>query len=46
VERPTVVMPDAVKPELSPEDKVQLDVLLKELEDLIREKSGAGENSV
>lgn len=38
VERPTVVMPEAVKQELSAEDRLQLDALLKEMEDLIHKK--------
>jgi len=46
VERPTVVMPDPVKPELSEADQAQLNGLLCELEEMIRKKSGAEENSV
>ena len=39
VERPTVVMPDPVKPELSDDEKAQLDTLLTELDELIHKKS-------
>ena len=46
VDRPTVVMPDPVKPELSEEDKAQLAALLAELEELIHKKPGGGEKSV
>jgi|GEM_PF-1409431 hypothetical protein len=46
VERPTVVMPDPVKAELSDDDKAQLADLVAELEDMIRKKTGAGEKSV
>jgi len=46
VERPTVVMPDPVKPQLSSEEQAQLDALLAELEAMIRKKGGDGENSV
>ena len=46
VERPTVVMPDAVKPELSPADREQLDSLIRELEEMIRKKTSTGENTV
>ena len=46
VERPNVVMPDAVKPELSPEEQTQLDTILADLEELIRKKTGDGENAV
>lgn len=45
VERPNVVMPDPVKPELSAEEQAQLDGILADLEDLIRKKGGAGGNS-
>jgi len=46
VERPTVVMPDPVKPVLSDADQAQLDGLLRELEGLIRKNSEGRENSV
>ncbi len=46
VERPTVVMPAPVKPELSADEKRQLEVLMAEMEELIRKKTGSGEKSV
>jgi predicted nucleic acid-binding Zn ribbon protein len=46
VERPNVVMPDPVKPELSPGEQAQLDAIIADLEALIRKKSREGENSV
>jgi hypothetical protein len=46
VERPTVVMREQPKPQLTPEEQAQLDVLLAEMEELIRKKSQGGENSV
>lgn len=46
VERPNVVMPEPVKPELSPEERAQMDGVLADLEELIRKKSQAGGNSV
>jgi len=46
IERPNVVMPEPVKPELSPEEQGQLDHILADLEDLIRKKTGGGEKSV
>lgn len=46
VERPNVVMPDPVKPELTPEEQDQLAVILADLEDLIRKKGGNGEKSI
>lgn len=46
VERPNVVMPDPVKPELSAEEQGQLDTILADLEALIRKKTKDGENSV
>jgi len=45
VERPNVVMPDPVKPELSAEEQTQLDGILADLEDLIRKKGGGSRNS-
>jgi len=45
VERPTVVMPDPVKPELSAEEQAQLDTILADLEALIRRKGTEGPNS-
>lgn len=46
VERPTVVMPEPVKPELSAEEQRQLDTILADLEALIRKKPPEGENSI
>lgn len=46
VERPNVVMPDPVKPELTPEEQGQLDAILADLEALIRKKGRDSENSV
>jgi len=46
VERPNVVMPDPVKPDLSTEEQAQLDTILADLEALIRKKTKDGENSV
>lgn len=46
VERPNVVMPDPVKPDLSPEEQGQLDVILAELEEMIQKKGRDGEKSV
>lgn len=46
VERPNVVMPDPVKPDLSPEEQEQLEGILADLEALIRKKSGDGQNSI
>jgi hypothetical protein len=46
VERPNVVMPDPIKPDLSPEEQEKLDAILADLEALIRKKSRDGENSV
>ena len=46
VERPNVVMPDPVKPELSPEEQGKLDAVLADLEALIAKKKRDGENSV
>jgi predicted nucleic acid-binding Zn ribbon protein len=40
VERPTVVMPEPVKPELDPQEQARLDVLLEEMEGLIRRGRG------
>jgi hypothetical protein len=45
VERPNVVMPEPVKPELTPEEQTQLDGLLADLEALIRNKGKDGANS-
>lgn len=45
VERPTVVMPEPVKPELSAEEQTQLQDLLADLEALIRNKGKDGPNS-
>lgn len=45
VERPNVVMPDPVKPELSVEEQEQLDTILADLEALIRKKTKDGEKS-
>ena len=46
VERPNVVMPDPVKPDLSPEEQEQLGAILADLEALIRKKTKDGEDSV
>ena len=46
VERPNVVMPEAVKPDLSTEEQAQLDTILKDLEALIGKKTRDGEKSV
>ncbi len=46
VERPNVVMPEPVKPDLSPAEKAQLDTILADLEALIRKKAPGGEKSV
>jgi hypothetical protein len=40
VERPTVVMPEPVKPALEPEEQERLDALLNEMEGLIRKNRG------
>jgi len=40
VERPTVVMPEPVKPELEPAERERLDALLSEMEGLIRKNRG------
>lgn len=45
VERPNVVMPDPVKPDLSAEEQEQLDTILADLEALIRSKGREGSNS-
>ena len=45
VERPNVVMPDPVKPELTPAEQTQLDSIIADLEALIRKKTGDAENS-
>lgn len=45
VERPNVIMPDPVKPDLSAEEQGQLDTILADLEALIRKKTKDGENS-
>lgn len=41
-DRPTTVMPEPVKPELTAEEQNQLDGLLADLESLIRSKKGSG----
>lgn len=46
VERPNVVMPQPVRPELSPDEQAQLEHILQDLESLIQRKSGTTENSV
>ena len=46
VERPNVVMPEPVKPDLSAEEQAQLVTILADLEALIRKKTGDGEKSV
>ncbi len=45
VERPTTVMPDPVKAELTAEEKLQLEGLIAELETMIRKNPPKGENS-
>lgn len=45
VERPNVVMPDPVKPELSADEQAQLDHILADLEELIHKKAGKAGNS-
>jgi len=42
VERPTVVMPEAVKPELSAEEQAQLATILADLEAMIQKKNEEG----
>ena len=42
VERPTVIMPDPVKPQLSIEEQAALDSLLAELEAMIRRNESGG----
>ena len=42
VERPNVVIPDPVKPDLSVEEQAQLDTIIGDLEALIRQKSRGG----
>jgi hypothetical protein len=39
-------MPDPVKPELSAEEQAQLEVILADLEELIRKKTKDGQDSV
>lgn len=45
VERPNVVMPDPVKPDLTTEEQDQLNTILADLEALIRKKTKEGGNS-
>lgn len=40
IERPTVVMPEPMKPEVDPEEQAKLDTLLAELEGLMRKSRG------
>lgn len=46
VERPNVVMPEPVKPELTAGEQAQLELILADLEALIQKKTKDGEQSV